>query len=90
MLRSIPEIADCERSEYNRSEEVILAGCNRSNSCHDSEHCKHCGRKVVFHGYFFFQFLFLGIKNAPFSGAAGVVLECREMLNAIVKQRICN
>lgn len=68
----IPCVPYGERSEYNRAEEIIFTGCNRCDSCNDSDYGKKQAAKVVFHDYFPSVTPILGIKNAPFSGAAGI------------------
>lgn len=68
----IPCVPYGERAEYNRAEEIIFTGCNRCDSCDDSDYDKKQAAKVVFHEVQTPLFSILGIKNAPFSGAAGI------------------
>ena len=68
----IPCVPYGERSEYNRAEEIIFTGCNRCDSCDDSDYDKKQAAKVVFHEVKTPLFPILGIKNAPFSGAGSI------------------
>lgn len=72
MLRSVPEVTYGECAEDDRAEEVVFPGCDGCDGCYSCDCCEHCGRKVVFHEVQTPSFSILGIKNAPFSGAAGI------------------
>lgn len=67
----IPCVPYGERSEYNRAEEIIFTGCNRCDSCDDSDYDKKQAAKVVFHNYFLSVTLIFGYKKCTLFGCCG-------------------